>query len=162
MCGLIFTSSIIIFIFFLPLYFLYTGLNASFTLLGIQLIFSFYVTSNLIEFLSRPNYSASSLMGNTLGFVISIIAYLAIVWTMEVSQSGMIFMILPTILWYSFTLLGLGLWEAIYYKLFEWGNNPFYLPSLAELSKKRQEELEQEAINQEEVNVEIKEKDSKR
>ncbi|MDR0282947.1 MAG: hypothetical protein LBI53_06825 [Candidatus Peribacteria bacterium] len=79
MCGLIFTSSIIIFIFFLPLYFLYTGLNASFTLLGIQLIFSFYVTSNLIEFLSHPNYSASSLMGNTLGFVISIIAYLAIV-----------------------------------------------------------------------------------
>lgn len=49
-------------------------------------------------------------------------------------------MLLPTIVGYPIMLAGLGIWDAIYYKLFQWGNNPFYIPSLAELRRERQEE----------------------
>jgi len=98
-------------------------------------------------------------MGNTLGFILSAVIYLVVVSGLqeqELSNQIYLFMLLPTLIAYPVTIGGMGVWEAIYYKLFEWGNNSFYLQSLAELSKKRQEELEQEAKNQEEVNVETK------
>jgi hypothetical protein len=159
MFGLIFTSSIIIFVLSIPLYFLVQGgVVTSFTILGFQILFSFYVTSNLIESLAQPNYSASSLMGNTLGFVLSVVVYLAIVMGVqgqELNNQIFLFMLLPTIVGYPMILFGLGLWDAIYYKFFEWGNNPFYLPSLAELRKERQAEVEAEEKSKEEVNVEI-------
>jgi hypothetical protein len=159
MFGLIFTSSIIIFVLSIPLYFLFQGGVATlFTILGFQILFSFYVTSNLIEALAQPNYSASSLMGNTLGFVLSVVVYLAIVMGLqgqEVNSQIFLFMLLPTIVGYPVILFGLGIWDTIYYKLFEWGNNPFYLPSLAELRKERQAEAEAEEKSREEINVEI-------
>jgi hypothetical protein len=159
MFGLIFTSSIIIFVLSVPLYFLFTsGVATLFTILGFQILFSFYITSNLIEFLAQPNYSASSLVGNTIGFVLSVVVYLAIVMgiqAVELNSQIFLFMLLPTIVGYPVILLGLGIWDAIYYKFFEWGSNPFYLQSLAELRKERQEEVEEEAKSREEVNVEI-------
>ena len=159
MSWLIFSSSIIIFIFCLPLYFLFTGgVSTMFTILGFQILFSFYVTSNLIEFLAHPNYSASSLMGNTLGFVLSVVVYLALVsgiQEQEVTNQIFLFMLMPTVIWYPIIIMGLGIWDAIYYKFFEWGNNPFYLRSLTELSKERQEEVISAEKEKEEVNVEI-------
>jgi hypothetical protein len=159
MMGLIFTSSIIIFILVLPLYFLFQGGVATlFTILGVQILFSFFITSNLIEYLAQPNYSGSSLIGNVLGFILSIAVYLAMVQGIQggdINNQLFLFMLLPTVIGYPIMLMGLGIWDAIYYKFFQWGNNPFYLPSLAELSKKDQEDLETEHKNQEEINVEI-------
>lgn len=159
MLWLIFTSSIIIFILILPLYFLFQGGVATlFTILGVQILFSFFITSNLIEYLAQPNYSGSSLIGNVLGFILSIVVYLAMVQGIQwgdLNNQLFLFMLLPTVIGYPIMLMGLGIWDAIYYKLFQWGNNPFYLPSLAELSKTNQEDLEKEHKNQEEINVEI-------
>ena len=160
MMGLIFTSSIIIFILVLPLYFLplQGGVATLFTILGVQILFSFFITSNLIEYLAQPNYSGSSLIGNVLGFILSIVVYLTIVVQIqegEISNQLFLFMLLPTVIGYPIMLLGLGIWDGIYYKFFEWGNNPFYLASLAELSKDNQEALETEHKNTEEINVEL-------
>jgi hypothetical protein len=159
MFGLIFTSSIVIFILTIPLYFLFQqDVGTVFTIFGIQIIFSFFITSNLIEFLAQPNYSASSMMGNLLGFMLSTVIYLAIVMGLpkeQIVDNLFLFMIVPPLVGYTVIIAGLGIWDAIYYKFFEWGNNPFYLRSAGELSKERQEEIEQEKKYKEEVNVEI-------
>jgi hypothetical protein len=97
-------------------------------------------------------------MGNTLGFVLAVVLYLAIVkgiQSQELGNQTFIFMLLPTVVGYPVILFGLGLWDAIYYKFFEWGNNPFYLRSASELSKERQEEAETEEKSREEINIEI-------
>jgi hypothetical protein len=160
MFGLIFTSSIIIFILTIPLYFLFQGGVATmFTVLGIQILFSFFITSNLIEYLAQPNYSASSLIGNTLGFILAVVLYFFIVAQkvqgQDLGNQTLMFMLLPTVVGYPIILFGLGLWDAIYYKLFERGNNPFYLRSLSELSKERQEEEMKQQKESENINVEI-------
>jgi hypothetical protein len=159
MLGLIFASSLIIFLLVIPLYFLFpTDVNTQYTLLGIQIIFSFYITVNLIEFLAQPNYAASSLLGNTLGFVLSAVVYLAITSGIspEDISSRLLFFVLPPVIGYTLTIAGLGVRDAIYYKFFERGNNPFYLPSLKELRAERQEEEIQKEKENEEVNVELK------
>jgi hypothetical protein len=42
-------------------------------------------------------------------------------------------MLFPSILWFSLTPLCLGIWQKIYYKFYEMGNNWFYIPSLVEV-----------------------------
>ena len=161
MLGLIFTSSMIIFVAFVPIYFLFQGnVTTSYSVCGFQIIFSFFITICLMDFLSHPNYSASSFMGNLLGFMFSCAAYLALVNVTtnnpdDVETNTLLLMIVPSILGYTVTLFGSWIWDAIYYKLFEWGNNPFYLPSLTELKRREQEELEKQKKDNEEVNVEM-------
>lgn len=158
MFGLNFTTSIIIFVLFILIYFLFSGVTTLFTVLGIQIIFSLFITVNLIEFLAHPNYAASSLIGNTFGFILSTIIYLAITGGIQgqaFDSQVLIYIFLPAVVAYPLTILGAGIWDAIYYKFYEWGNNPFYLPSLAELSEEDQAELEQTRKHQEEVNVDL-------
>jgi hypothetical protein len=97
-------------------------------------------------------------MGNTFGFVLAVVFYLFFVNGIQGQELGnqtIMFVLFPTIVGYPVVLFGLGIWDAIYYKFFEWGNNPFYLRSLSELSKERQEEAENEQKEQESINVEI-------
>ncbi|MDR3168809.1 MAG: hypothetical protein LBU27_03480 [Candidatus Peribacteria bacterium] len=159
MVGLIFTSSIVIFILTIPLYFLFQqDVGTVFTIFGIQIIFSFFITSNLIEFLAQPNYAASSILGNLLGFMLSTVIYLAIVMNLprdQVVENLFLFMIVPPLVGYTVIIAGLGIWDAIYYKLFEWGNNPFYLRSLSELREERQAEEMIKQKENESVNVEM-------
>ncbi len=64
---------------------------------------------------------------------------------------------LSSILAYTVTVFGSSLWDAIYYKFYEWWNNPFYLPSLNELREDRKkEEAKKKEEEEEEVNVEVK------
>lgn len=163
MCGLIFTSSLIIFVFFFIVYFLFDKIPELYTVLWFQIIFWLYIALNMMDFLSQPNYSAASLMWNTLWCVLSVVAFLWIVsmlvktdwWTKDPSE-----MILPitisSIVSYAIMTLGAGIWDAIYYKFYEWWNNPFYLPSLNELREERRKEEVKKAKEEEEVNVEIK------
>jgi hypothetical protein len=57
-------------------------------------------------------------------------------------------MILPPVLAYTLVPFGSGIWEKIYYKFYELGNNGFYIPSIGE-----RDEEEGDDTNQE-VNVE--------
>jgi hypothetical protein len=155
MFGLIFTSSIFLFILMIPFYFLFQEVNTLYIILGIQVIFSFYITSNLIEALAQPNYIASSIIGNTIGFVLSAVVVLAMGLQAKGVDDRPLLLLLPPIAGYTLIVFGLGLWDAIYYKFFEWGNNPFYLPSMAELSKERQEEIEKAEKEGESINVEV-------
>ena len=64
--------------------------------------------------------------------------------------------ILPVILAYTLMIFWAWIRDAIYYKFYEWGNNPFYLPSINELREERQKEEKEKEKEEEEVNVEMK------
>ena len=154
MFGLIFTSSLIIFIFFFLIYLLFKDMHSLYTILWFQIIFELFISVNLIDFLSQPNYSASSLMGNTLWCVLSVLIHLVIVSTM--TEFNILLIVASAVLAYTMTIFGAWLWDAIYYKFYEWGNNPFYLPSLNELREERQKEETKKEKEEEEVNVDMK------
>jgi hypothetical protein len=42
-------------------------------------------------------------------------------------------MLFPSILGFTLIPLCLGIWQKIYYKFYELGNNGFYIPSLSEI-----------------------------
>lgn len=108
-----------------------------------------------MDFLSQPNYSASSLIGNTLGCVLSVLLHIAITNLMG-SSFNILFIIGSAVLAYVMTIFGAWIWDAIYYKFYEWWSNPFYLPSLSELREERQKEEVKKEKEEEEVNVEMK------
>ncbi|MEI7562261.1 MAG: hypothetical protein WCJ39_00640 [bacterium] len=62
-------------------------------------------------------------------------------------QKIYVFMLLPSILAYGLIPFGAGIWEKIYYKAYELGNNGFYLPSPGEQS-------EEATTADDEINVE--------
>ena len=161
MFWLIFVSSLIIFLFFFAIYSLCASLfnkdiTLLYTVLWFQIIFELFISINLIDFLSQPNYSASSLMGNMLWCILSIVLHLVIIKIMMKSGFNILFIIASAMVTYTMTVLGSGIWDAIYYKFYEWWNNPFYLPSLNELREERQKEEAKQKEEEEEVNVEVK------
>ena len=167
MFALIFVSSLIFSLFFIIIYVLYDKINDLYVILWFQVIFWLYVSLNLMDFLSQPNYSASSMMWNNLWCIITVVVYVLIMqsidfsqWTAESSdqwklKSVFFLAILPVLLSYTLMIFGASLWDAIYYKFYEWGNNPFYLPSLNELREERRKEEVKKAKDDEEVNVEM-------
>ena len=154
MFWLIFASSLIIFIFFFVIYFLFKDMRSLYVILWFQIIFELFISINLIDFLSQPNYSASSLMWNTLWCVLSVVLHLVI--TNLMSEFNILYIIASSMIAYTMTIFGAGVWDAIYYKFYQWWNNPFYLPSLNELREERQKEETKKEKEEEEVNVDMK------
>ena len=156
MAWLIFASSLIIFIFFFVPYLLFKdNMITLYTMLWFQIIFELFISKNLIDFLSQPNYSASSLMWNTLWAVLAIVVHLAIVSTMG-KDVNFLLIIASSMIAYIMTAIWSWIWDAIYYKFYEWWNNPFYLPSLNELREERRKEEVKKAKEEEDVNVDMK------
>lgn len=153
MAWLIFASLIICLLFFVP-YFLYDNMAALYAMLWFQVIFELFIAKNLIDFLSQPNYSASSLMGNTLWVVLAILVHIVIINKTDVTK--FIPIIVSVILAYATIAIWSWIWDAIYYKFYEWWNNPFYLPSLNELREERRKEEIKKAKEEEDVNVDMK------
>ena len=154
MFGLIFASSLIIFVFFFIPYFLFKDMNSLYALLWFQIIFELFIAKNLIDFLSQPNYSASSLMWNTLWVVLAILVHIVII--SQVSIENVIPVIASSLIAYVMVAVGSWIWDAIYYKFYEWWNNPFYLPSLNELREERRKEEAKRTKEEEDVNVDMK------
>lgn len=153
MAGLIFASLIICLLFFVP-YFLYQDMTTLYAMLWFQIIFELFIAKNLIDFLSQPNYSASSLMWNTLWVVLAILVHIVII--SQVSIENVIPIIASSTIAYVMVAIWSGIWDAIYYKFYEWWNNPFYLPSLNELREERRKEEVKKIKDEEDVNVDMK------
>lgn len=156
MFWLIFAASLIT----LPLFIIISVLSSStansevnYLILKLQIIFSLFISLNLIDFLSQPNYSASSLMWNSFWCALAIILWLLIKWQWG---DDALFVIISVIAIYASMLIWAWIWDAIYYKFYEWGNNPFYLPSLNELREERKKEEIKKNKDEEEINVEMK------
>lgn len=153
MAGLIFASLIICLLFLFP-YFLYmNNMTVLYIILWFQIIFELFIAKNLIDFLSQPNYSASSLMWNTLWLVLAVLLHMLIV---NVVGADILPVTGSAFAAYVVIALWSWIWDAIYYKFYEWWNNPFYLPSLNELREERRKEEEKKAKEEEDVNVDMK------
>ena len=154
MVGLIFVSSLLILPLFIIISAIYkhvfhADMDTLYFILKLQIIFSLFVSVNLIDFLSQPNYSASSLMWNIMWLALATIVALLISW-------NTILITVSAIATYTCMVIWSVIWDAVYYKFYERGNNPFYLPSLNELREERKKEEVKKKEEEEEVNVDIK------
>ena len=154
MAGLIFTSSLIIFIFFIIPYLLFNNMWTQYMLLWFQIILELFIAKNLMDFLSQPNYSASSLMWNTLWAILAVIAHVLIIKVIG-DDLNILLIIASSMFAYILTAIWSWIWDAIYYKFYEWWNNPFYLPSLNELREERRIEEIKKSKEEEDVHVDI-------
>ena len=157
MFGLLFLTNGILFFFFAPIYIVFANqIDILFLILGFHILFSVFTSASQIEFSTNPNYSASSFMGNILGFALAFLAY-ALIYkasgSAAVQQKIYLFMLLPPILGYAILPFGSGIREKIYYKFYELGNNGFYIPSVAETNEEEVDETES-STTWDEINVE--------
>jgi hypothetical protein len=146
MFGLLFLTNGILFFFLAPIYIVFSSqIDVLFLILGFHILFSVFTSASQIEFSTNPNYSASSFMGNVLGFALAFLAY-ALIYkssgSAAVQQKIYLFMLLPPILGYALIPFGSGLREKIYYKFYEMGNNGFYIPSCTEAEEEEAEQTD--------------------
>lgn len=122
-----------IFLFFLvvPLYMLfYQNISTLFYILGFHIIFAIFVSYAQGEFVTNPNYSASHLLGSMIGSAISMVVFVIVAKSLQWNQN---MLLIPSILGYMLIPFFHSLWEKIYYKFYENGNNFLFLPSLSEV-----------------------------
>lgn len=120
--------------------------------------FSIFIASSQIEFMANPNYSTSALIGNAIGFLLALTVF-GVMWNN--SNQGVDSSAQPMLIWFStlisfpIVIFGHGLREIVYHKMYEYGNNPFYIPSQSEISEEILLENEKSEAEREEVNVEF-------
>jgi len=140
MIALLLLTNGILFIILAPIYIaFFNAPDILFLILGFHILFSVFLSSNQIEFFANPNYAASNVIGNTCGFGLSLLIY-GLIYKANISQSGAsaqqavyLLMLFPSILWFTLMPLCLSIWQKIYYKFYELGNNGFYIPSLTDI-----------------------------
>ena len=148
---LLLTNGILFFV-LAPLYLIFNqNIEVLFLIMWFHILFSVFVSSCQIDFVSNPHYSTSSMIWNVLGFVLGFLWY-AIVYKSAV-QSGAqqqiyTLMLFPPVLAYVLVPFGASIWEKVYYKIYESGANPFYVTTL--------EDFNNWAEEQEEINVDLK------
>lgn len=154
--GLLLLTNGLLFFIFAPIYFIFTNqIQTLFIVMGFHIVFSIFISANQIEFSANPNYSGSSLIGNTIWFALTIAVYCVIYkWSLleGAEKQTYLLMLLPTMLGYTLIPFGSSIREKIYYKSYEMGNNSFYLSS----EDAREETTSEEAakFEEEEINIE--------
>lgn len=133
--------------------------NAPVILFVLYVSLSLFLSFSQTEFVVNPNYSASALMGNALGFCLCLMVLgglLASSISTNVNDNDVQkLMLLTPLLSFPLMIFGQGIWEIIYAKMYENGANPFYLTSKAELDTETLLEHQAEEQAQESINVEL-------
>ena len=134
--GLLLLTNGILFFILAPIYLVFSSdVQTQFIVLWFHVLFSVFISACQVEFSSNPNYSGSAFMGNIIGFAAAILVYSIIYKSAtagDSQQQTYLLMLLPSILWYTLIPLWAGIWEKIYYKFYEMGNNGFFIPSPSE------------------------------
>jgi len=156
MLWFILLSNTIILFVLAPLYLIFSKqIEVLFLILGFHVLFSVFISSNQIDFISNPNYAWSALMWNTLWFAVAMLAYGIIHKIANISaiqQQVYLLMGLPSILWFMIIPFCASIREKIYYKFYEMWNNAFYIPSISEIVKDEDDESESK---NEEIHVDM-------
>lgn len=154
--GLLLLTNGLLFFILAPIYIVFASqIQSLFVVLGFHIIFSIFVSACQIEFSANPNYSGSALMGNVIGFAASFLLYSVFYKSSSLGgaeQQTYFLMLLPSILGYTLVPFGAGLWEKIYYKMYEMGNNAFYISSPSDVTEAQ---TTQEKAFQEEADINI-------
>lgn len=152
----------LLFIFLLPIYLLFNwNTNTLFMILWFHIIIATFLSSQQIENLRNPNYSPSSLIGNTFSLAVTMLIYW-IIWRAanlwDIKNQIYLLLLLPPVLSFCIMPLWLWIWNIIYLKLFEIWNNPFYAESKWELNRQELEYLKaEEKLNEidEDINIDM-------
>jgi len=162
--GVLLLTNGILFVFLLPVYWMFhEDLNNLFIILWFHIIIATFLSSQQIENMRNPNYSASALIWNTLSLAIAMLVYW-IFWKISASYWTLknqlhLLLLVPPIIAFGITPLWLWIRDAIYFKLFEGWNDLFYAESKWELNKEELEYLEkEESMNEieDDINVDFK------
>ncbi len=133
MFSLLLLTNGILFFILAPIYIVFSKqIDMLFFVLWFHVMFSVFISSNQIEFLNNPNYSASSLMWNVLWFSLSMLLYSLLrksTWDWTIQNKVYLLMLLPAVIWYTIIPLGSWIWEKIYYKIYENWSNPLFIAS---------------------------------
>lgn len=109
----------------------------------------------MIEILTNPNYAGSSLMGTLMGLAVGVIVYMIAYKITYTSPNKILsLMMIPSIASFSLMPLIHALWEKVYYKSYEVGNNFLYIPSLQEVAIS-EEEMETNTQDMDDINVSL-------
>ncbi len=143
----IFLFNILLTFLIAPIYFLFlSNFTALLGVMAFHIGFATFISFNFIEASVDPNYSGVHLVGTSLGFLMWLTTFLALVSLLSSpsligsSYTKALLMALPPILAFFFIPLGEALWMIIYSKLFyENGNNFLYYPSSDEVSISEEE-----------------------
>lgn len=135
-----------IFLFFLmiPLYILFSqSISTLFYILGFHIIFAIFVSYVQGEFVTNPNYAASHMIGAVIGTAFSMIVFAVLAKGLQGNQN---MLLIPSILGYMFIPFFHALWEKIYFKFYENGNNFLFLPSLSDIIESEENETTNDDI----------------
>lgn len=129
---------------FLPLYMM---LNDSLPLLlfvlAFHVMFGFFISYTLIEFITNPSYSASSLIGTVLWFGATLVIYLLLYKLTQGDQMGnttlYLHILSPFLIAYTVIPLLHGIRVQIYYSIYTGGNNPLFIPQLVDVTQTQEE-----------------------
>lgn len=153
---LILLTNAILFIILTPIYIIFNwSLDTLFIILWLHIMFSVFLSSTQTEIVSNPNYSWSSLLWNTLWFSLAILIYLLIRKTTVfdwLTQQTYLMILMPPIVWFTVIPLWLWIWEIIYFKMYELGNNWFYTSSNETQDTK---EIKNETQLNDDINIDL-------
>ncbi|AKH32896.1 hypothetical protein XF24_00567 [candidate division SR1 bacterium Aalborg_AAW-1] len=138
---------------FLPIYLMMSGeLTSLLFVYAIHVMFAFFISYTLVEFTTNPSYAASNLIGSTLGFGLTLVVYMAIYsMTMGSTDAGeatmgtnslYLYILSPFLISYVLIPLMHGIWTQIYYSIYSGGNNPLFIPQLADITQTQEVEDE--------------------
>ncbi|PZM86924.1 MAG: hypothetical protein DLD55_04045 [candidate division SR1 bacterium] len=158
--GLLLLTNTVLFAFMMGVFVLLGTVKpgAEVVLFVLYVCIAVFLSFAQIEFVVNPNYASSSLAGCTIGFMLSLIVA-GVLWkgaiaTPDVSAPYMLVWI-STLIVFPLMIFGQGIREIIYYKIYETGANPFYIPSQAELDTQTILDNQKQEAKDEAVNVEF-------
>lgn len=123
----------ILLLFLIPVYFIFSNdTNVLFLILGFHIILATFLSSQQVESVANPNYSNSALIWHTLSVALIMLCY-SIIWKAAMSgwsqDKTYLLLLFPPFLAYFIMPLWSGIWDRIYYKMYEVWNNPFFAQS---------------------------------
>lgn len=153
---LLLTNGLLFFI-LAPIYLIFSkDTTTLFLILGFHVLFSVFVSACQTEFTTNPNYAWSALMGNIIGFAGALLGYSIIFQITSngtAQQQTYLLMLLPSILWYGLIPLWSWIREKVYYKLYEMGNNAFFIASPGE-NTQTSTDIDKSNNDMQEINIE--------
>lgn len=150
MFKIVLSTNIIIFFLFAPIYILfYNRIETLFVILAFHIMFSVFIASSWVEFITNPNYSTVHIVWTTIWLSLSILIFAIVYKSIDLNSwnSSVITLLLslPSILAYTVIPFAHSIWEKVYYRFYEVWNNFFYIPSINEVMV--DEEEDEESIN---------------
>lgn len=147
-------SNVIIFFVFIPLYLVYyNSIHTLFIVLWFHIIFAIFACYTHVEMLTNPNYSSSHLIGTTIWVSVSAMLFILIQSSFSDKDPNWYIVLIPPFIWYICIPFFHSLWEKIYYKFYESGNDFLYLPTLQEINI--QESKTAQTVTNNDITVDI-------